>query len=235
MKKIALGLFLLCLCVASAGANSLFITTILDCTTEKVQDVAIEIMTGKNFIIDEVSPYKIVFEKNFGDGFFVGKHMRKVQINVLARDGNVKLMVANYAALGDAFKMQVGVDHVIPLIKEIKHAIDGTAISLIENEAVDQLPGSGNVREKKLGLSIGEKDSAGLYRVRDVEAGSFAAEAGIYIGDIIHEMNGRYLSDMGKRAVESYLSNKWGSGASVVLVVEHDGQKKTIILKKKPE
>ena len=78
----------------------------------------------------------------------------------------------------------------IPIIQELKNTIDHTPIDQITNEAIDQLPGSGNKREKKLGLTLTEKGIDGFYRVKTVEPGSVAFDAKIMINDTVLEING---------------------------------------------
>lgn len=101
-------------------------------------------------------------------------------------------------------------------------------------EAVNQLPGSGNVREKKLGLTIGDKDADGKYIVTGIESGSFAANAKLAVGDVIMEINGRPTNEMDKQAIDNYIANKWGSGSSIMIVYEREGKMDIVSLKKNP-
>ena len=237
MRKIIIfvALFLVFSCAAFAQEGRfIFIATINDCTAEEVQNVIINKMVSRNFTIEEITPYKMVFQKNFND---LGGYSRYFpQFNIVSNDNNVKLIVTQESqsqnVWGQNFVGQSGIKHLIPIIQEIKHDIDGTPIDLIKNEAVNQLPNSGNEPEKMLGIKLTDKDMNGYYRIKEVAAGSFAAEKGVYINDIIHEINGMSLSDMDKDAVESYIANKWGTGSSLVMVIEHEGQKNIISLKR---
>lgn len=67
--------------------------------------------------------------------------------------------------------------------------------------------------------------------VIDVKPGS-AAHGKIAIGDAILEINGMSLNGMDREAVKTYIANKWGSGASLIMLVQHDGEKNFVTLKK---
>ena len=76
------------------------------------------------------------------------------------------------------------------------------------------------------GLVLGENGG-----VIDVKPGS-AAHGKIAIGDAILEINGMSLNGMDREAVKTYIANKWGSGASLVMLVQHDGEKDFVTVKK---
>ena len=236
MKKLLLAMALILTISTSSFAASIFATTIRDCNSQKVQDVLIEVMTGKNFVINEVTPYKVTFDKNFGDGFWTAAQNTTVRFTLLERDGNVKMMVSETEKMSNGWggwiERKRSIDQLIPLIQEVKNTIDHTPMDQIKNEAVDQLPGSGNVREKKLGLTISDKDSGGFYRVLAVEPGSAAADAKIVINDKILELNGQSVSGMDKSGLDSYIANKWASGASLIILIDHDGTQNMVTLKK---
>ncbi len=236
MKKILIVIALILTFTSTAFAAAIYTTTIKDCTVEKVQDVLIEVMTGKNFVVNEVTPYKMTFDKNFGDGFWSAAQNTTVRFNLLARDGNIKMMVSETEKIsngwGGFFERKRSIDQLIPIIKEVRSSIDHTPKDAITNEAVDQLPGSGNEREKKLGLTLTDKDGENVYKVKAVEPGSASSDAKIFINDKILEINGRVLSSLDKDSVNSYIANKWGAGASLVMLIEHEGEQKLITLKK---
>ena len=236
MKRLSIAIAMLLIFVSTSFAAAIYTTTIKDCSVEQVQDVLIEIMTGKNFVINEVTPYKITFDKNFGDGFWTAAQNTTVRFNLLERDGNIKMMVSETEKIsngwGGFFERKRSIDHLIPIIKEVRNSIDNTPKDEIINEAVDQQPGSGNEREKKLGLTLTDKDDQNVYRVKSVEPGSASSEAKIIINDKILEINGRALSSMDKEAVTSYIANKWASGASFILLVEHEGEQRLVTIKK---
>ncbi len=226
MKKLLTTLALILALASTASAASLYTSTIMDVTPEQVQDTLIEIFTGKNFIIDEVTPYMVSFQKSFGDGFFEPTKLNTVKCNLIERDGNVRLMVSQMEIIAGRTMRKRSIDHLIPMLSEVKHVLDGTPVEEVRNEAVNQLPGSGNEREKELGLVLGENGG-----VIDVKPGS-AAHGKIAIGDAILEINGMSLNGMDREAVKTYIANKWGSGASLVMLVQHDGEKNYVTVKK---
>lgn len=232
MKKAILSMCLIVLFSATALAASLYITTIQEANIEQVQDALIEVMTGKNFTINEVTPHKVTFNKNFGDGIFIATTEQTVIFNLISRDGNVKMMVTQTEIAQGVWKRQRSIDHLVPIIKDIRNAIDGTPHDLIRNEAVNQLPGAGNEREKTLGIVISEKDAQGKFRVEKVTPGSYAAEKQIAAGDILLEINGRSTENYDKSALESYIANKWGQGASLVFAFDRAGDIKVVTLKR---
>lgn len=238
MKRISIAIAVLFMFIFSstAFAAAIYTTTIKDCNPEQVQDVLIEIMTGKNFVLNEVTPHKITFDKNFGDGFWTAAQNTTVRFNLLARDGNVKMMVSETEKIsngwGGFFERKRSIDQLIPIIKEVRNSIDHTPKDEITNEAVDQLPGSGNEREKKLGLTLTDKDEQNVCRVKSVEPGSASYDAKIIINDKILEINGRSISSFDKDSVVAYIANKWASGASLILLIEHEGEQRLVTLKK---
>lgn len=232
MKK-GLFIFIFAMLIATpATATTLYTTTIQETTVETVQEALIDIMTGKNFAIDEVTPYKVTFNKNFGDGFFIASRAQTVIFNLLARDGNVKMMVTQTELVQGMLKRQRSIEHMIPIIKEVKNAVDGTPLDSIQNEAVNQLPGSGNEREKSLGITLSEKDSNNRYRIEKIASGSYAADKQIAVGDVLLEVNGRNTAEYEKKALESYIANKWGDGSSLVFAFDRDGEIKVVSLKR---
>ncbi|MCC8057361.1 PDZ domain-containing protein [Cloacibacillus sp.] len=236
MKKIMMAILFVILTASVSFAASVYTTTIRDCTPQQVQDVLIEVMTGKNFAINEVTPYKLTFDKNFGDGFWTAAQNTTVRFNLLPRDGNIKMMVTETEKIsngwGGFYERKRSIDQLVPIIKEVKNLIDHTPKDQIGNEAVDQLPGSGNEREKKLGLTLTDKDMQGCYRAKTVDPGSAAANAKIVINDKILEINGQDLSTLELEAINTYIANKWASGSSLIILIEHDGEKKIVTLKK---
>lgn len=166
MKKILITTAILLIFTSASFAATIYTTTIKNCSVEQVQDVLIEIMTGKNFVINEVTPYKLTFDKNFEDAFTT------VIFNLLARDANVRMIVTETEKSSYGYKSLRSINHLVPIIKEVRNSIDHTPQDEITNEAVDQLPGSGNEREKKLGLTLTDKDDQNIYRVKSVDQGS---------------------------------------------------------------
>lgn len=230
MKKTICSLVILLLFSTAAAAATLYTVTIRETTIPRVQDVVLEVMMGKNFFIDEVDANKIVVGKNFGDGIWVPTTFCKVKFNLLERDGNVKMMVTQTDTVG-VVSRQRPVDHLIPFIQEIKNKIDGTPVSQIASEAVNQLPGSGNVREKALGIRLGSKLENGYIVIDGIDAASLAADAGLAAGDLVVEVNGRPSKDFDVNALQSYLANKSAQKSAIFLVYSRGGKEQLVTLK----
>lgn len=230
MKKFTLLVLMLALFSTPAIAATIYTTTINETTIPRVQDVILEIMMGKNFYIDDVDANKVIVGKNFGDGIFILTTFCRVKFNLLERDGNVKVMVTQTDTVG-VVSRQRPIDHLVPFILEIKNKIDGTPVSQISSEAVNQLPGSGNVREKALGIRLGTKLENGYIVIKDVDSGSLAADAGLVPGDLIVEVNGRPSKNFDVNALQSYLANKSAQNSSIFLVYARNGKENLATLK----
>lgn len=230
MKKVMYSIICLLLFSTAAAAATLYTVTIKETTIPRVQDVVLEVMMGKNFFIDEVDANKIVVGKNFGDGIWVPTTFCKVKFNLLERDGNVKMMVTQTDTVG-VVSRQRPVDHLIPFIQEIKNKIDGTPVSQIASEAVNQLPGSGNVREKALGIRLGSKLENGYIVIDGIDSASIAADAGLAAGDLVVEVNGRPSKDFDVNALQSYLANKSAQKSAIFLVYSRGGKEQLVTLK----
>lgn len=234
MKKgvfVSLAVALLLSITAPAFAAKMFITTIRETTVKQVQDVTIEVMTGKNFTIDEADNYKIVFTKDFGDGFWIATHHCLVKFNFLERDGNIKVTLTETEILQGMMHRARSIDPLIPFIKEIRNKIDGTPVDQIANEAVNQLPGSGNSREKTLGVALGQKTEEGLIVIDRIEPGSLAADAKLVKGDVIVEVNGRSTKEFEVSTLSTYLANKAAEGSSIMVIYKRDGKQDMVTLK----
>ncbi|MCF4150856.1 PDZ domain-containing protein [Dethiosulfovibrio sp. F2B] len=225
MKKLLFAL-LAVLCITTAvSAASLYTVTINDTDTQAVQDAAIEIMTGKNFTIEEVTPYKAVFSKGFGDGFWTASRLCYVNLAFIERDGNVKVMVSETEKIGAIIRKR-SINHLVPLVQQIKSTVDGTPVDQVQNEAVDQLPGSGNEREKALGLVLDDQIGADGIKIMSVDPGSLAEESGILAMDVLSEINGRETTSMTPSAVKTYLANKMAAKSSIMMIVTRGTDKK---------
>jgi len=200
-----------------------------DTNVATVQDTAIEVMTGKNFTIDEVTPYKIVFTKSFGDGIWVATKVCYVLFNFVERDGNVKLIVSETEKMNQITRKR-GVDHLVPIVNEIKSSVDGTPIERISNIAKDQLPGSGNERKKELGIIFKDSITQEGLEIIKIQPGSLAAEKGMLASDVLVEVNGRPVTDMTQSGLKSYLANKMASNCSIMLTIRRGKENKLIVL-----
>lgn len=230
MKKFTFLVLLMALFSTPAMAATIYTTTINETTIPRVQDVILEIMMGKNFYIDDVDANKVIVGKNFGDGIWIPTTFCKVKFNLLERDGNVKVMVTQTDTVG-LVSRQRPIDHLVPFIQEIKNTIDGTPVTQISSEAVNQLPGSGNVREKALGIRPGAKPGNGCIVIKDIDSASIAADAGLVAGDRIVEVNGRPSKDFDVNALQSYLANKSAQKSAIFLVYARDGKEHLVTLK----
>ena len=230
MKKFTLLVLMFVLFSTPARAATIYTTTINETTIARVQDVILEIMMGKNFYIDDVDANKVIVGKNFGDGIWVPTTFCRVKFNLLERDGNVKMMVTQTDTLG-VVSRQRPIDHLVPFFQEIKNTIDGTPLTQISSEAVNQLPGSGNVREKALGIKLGTPLENGYIVIKDVDSASMAADAGLVPGDLIVEVNGRPSKDFDVNALQSYLANKSAQKSAIFLVYKRNGKENLVTLK----
>ncbi len=234
MKRIFWVAVVITVFVSVASAASLYTVTISDTDAQTVQDATIEIMTGKNFTIDEITPYKAVFTKSFGDGFWTASRLCYVIFNFVERDGNVKLMVSETEKVNNIERKR-GIDHLVPLVKRIKSAVDGTPEESVSNEAKNQLPGSGNEREKALGLKLAKDSQDSFVKILAVEPGGLAADAGVLALDILEEINGRSTKDMTLNAINSYFANKMAAKSSIMIVISRGGKKELLMLNENEE
>ncbi|MBQ0055786.1 MAG: PDZ domain-containing protein [Synergistaceae bacterium] len=223
-KLIRSALIILCFTLP-AHAESMYTVTVNNVSLKQVQDAVIEVFTGKNFNLDDVSDYRIVMTKAFGDGFWVASRKCFVRCNTIARDGNVKMTFTEEEGDNGAYRRR-SIDHLIPIINEVKSVLDGTPKNIIKNEAVNQLPGSGNEREKALGIRLAENN-----KVAEIVAAS-AAQDKIFPGDLIVEIDGISVENMDTKSLETYISNKWGNSKSLTFTIDHEGKKNIIVLTK---
>ena len=229
MKKILfVALFVLLGCNAAWGAQ-VFVTTVQSTDIRQVQDVSIEYMMGRNFAVDRVEEYTLTFTKGFGDGFWLASRNMVVKFNMLARDGNVKLMVTQFENSPQAWLSgQRAIEHLIPLIRNIRHSIDGTPQDQIENEAVNQGADDSDTSPNKQKAVVKSGLSFDGLNVKSVEAGGIAEKAGLKAGDRIVEINARPADEKTLKDLDTRLA----SGRSVMVVYEREGKKDVATLKK---
>jgi len=232
MKKTLLSILFILIVTSSSFAATLYTTTIKNAAVDQVVDTLVQVLTAKNFTVDEITPYKVTFNKAFGDGFWVASQFQTVIFNLIPRDGDIKMMVSQTELVQGVMKRQRSIDHMIPIIKEVKNSIDGTPLDSIQNETVDPSADSEKEKGKKLGLKIKDKGKDGLYRIESVDPESAAAGAKLAANDAIIEINGRVMSEYGKAEVEAYIANKWDAGSSLIMVIKRDIKKIMITLKR---
>jgi S1-C subfamily serine protease len=227
MKKLLLAIVLVIGLCGVAWSSQIFTTTIQNTTIQQVQDVSLEYMMGKNFAVDRVDDYTITFTKGFGDGFWIASRNMTIKFNMLQRSDNVKLMVTQFEDSPQAFrKGQRSIEHLIPLIKDIRHTIDGTPLNEIANEVIDQQADLTNKSPQTIQTS-GLIFNFDELRVSSVESGSLAEKAGLQPGDIIVEVNASPADEKILKDIDARLS----SGRSVVIVYEREGKKDMATLK----
>jgi membrane-associated protease RseP (regulator of RpoE activity) len=226
MKKLLLAAALLTVGLSgTAFGAQVFTTTIKNTTIKQVQDVSLEYMMEKNFAIDRVEDYTLTFTKGFGDGFFLVSRNMTVKFNMLQRDGDVKLMVTQFEGSPEMARAgQRAIEHLIPLIRDIRHSIDGTPIDQIENEAVNRQSGLSIKPAQKTKTSGLSFKASQIY---SVEPDSIADKAGLKPGDDIIEINGKPTDEKALKDIDARL----GSGRSVVIVYGRDGDKHLATLK----
>ena len=227
MKKLILAVTLAMILCGMASGAQIFTTTIRNTTIRQVQDVSLEYMMSRNFAIARVEAHTLTFTKGFGDGIWIIQRNMIVKFNMLERDGNVKLMVTQFEDSPQAYiKGQRAIEHLAPLIQDIRHAIDGTPLEQIVNEVTDQQPGAKGKAAKKA-----EAKASGLafdgVKISGVEPGSLADKAGFKEGDVLVEINGKPASAKNLEDIDARLAAK----RSVIITYERDGKKGVITLK----
>jgi len=142
--------FLFCLPGFAKQQDKVFVTTIYDTTIEKVQEVATEKFVGRRFTLVSITPNQLVFAKTLEANYVV-------LFNMLKTDYGIKVIVSetrgdtvtNYSfapswrypfggrvmAYNEYQETNKSIKPIIPIIREIKHEIDGTQLTEIENEA----------------------------------------------------------------------------------------------------
>ena len=212
--------------IAPVQAAQLFTTTIYNTTTEQVRDVSISYMMEHNFAIDRVEDYTITFTKGFGDGFWTASRNMIVKFNVLQTEENVKLMVTQFEDSPQAWiKGQRAIEHLIPLIQEIRHSIDGTPLDQIVNEAKVSGKGDNESTSQEIYRDSGLRFSENI--ITNVAKDSIADKAGLQVGDVIIEVNARPAQGDIKKGIDQALL----AGRSVVITYERSGEKDVLTLK----
>lgn len=231
MKRLRTALFIfLSIIVLSTAASAavMFTTTVTETDIPAVQEAIINVFTPKGFAIVDLGPNKVELNKSFGDGFFAAIRNRTVIFTLIQQGENVRMMVAQNELNQGIVRLQNNIDHLIPLIREVRNSVDGTPPDRIVNDT----PAPGE-KEKELEETIGLtlKAADGGYTA-EVAGGESAAKAGLQNGDLVLEINGKALSDMKEREVENYIAEKWDAGSSIIVLYERDGNKDLLTLKK---
>lgn len=200
----------------------------MNTTIETVRDESIDYMTDKNFSLDRVEDYTVTFNKGLGDGFWIASRNMIVKFNTLQRGENVRLIVTQFEDSPQAMrKGQRQIDHLIPLIKEIRHNIDGTPLDEIENEAKDQQT-PGDEEKAKPAPKSGVKFNGST--IESLEPKGVARKAGLQVGDVILEVNAKPVSAEGDSLVQ-ILDKGLADGRSIIIIYERDGSQNIVTLK----
>lgn len=231
MKTLRTFLYVLLLTLFLASSSSaavMFTTTINETNIPTVQEAIINVFTPKGFATVDIGPNKVELNKSFGDGFFLAIRNRTVIFTLLQQGENVRMMVAQNELNQGIVRLQNNIEHLIPLIQEVRHNIDGTPVDRIVNES--PAPGEEKPKpEETMGLTL--KAANGVYIAEVAEEG-VAIGAGLKNGDIVHEINGKVLADMKEREVENYIAEKWDAGSSLIIMYEREGNRDLLSLKK---
>lgn len=197
--------------------------TIKNTDIKDVQDTLITVFMGKNFNLDDVTDYRLIFTK-IVDGYNSDAKCF-VRCNMFERDGNVRLVVTQDDFTSKGYSRR-NVEHLIPLVKEVKNKIDGTLLDDIVNEVVNEIPNTRNTNKNTLGLKFSDEQI-----VLDVVNNSLS-HGKIFVGDRILEIDGIVTDKMDKDSMTTYINNKWETVQSIIFTVEHEGQKSFIKISK---
>ena len=231
-KMIFISLCFVLFLISDATATSrMYTTTIRNTTIPAVQETIINVFSSKGFSVTDIGSNKIDLNKTFGDGFFLAIRNRTITFTMFPNEKDVRVMVTQSELNQGIIRLQNSIDHLIPLIKTVRNSIDGTPINMIENETVLD-DGTKDPKEIKMGISITDKGTDNLYRIKSIDPGSGAESAKLAVNDAVVEINGRCMSEYEKREVELYLLEKWDAGSSLVMLISRDGEQKMVTLKK---
>ncbi|WP_414479115.1 PDZ domain-containing protein [Pyramidobacter sp.] len=227
-KNLLLSLIALVMLAAPGAAATTFITTVKDTNVDQVQEEAIKVFTQRKFSISEVTPYKIDFQKSSGDGFFLQARVMTVRINMLPKDGNVKLIVSEIELNNMLGARARSIDPIIPLIKTVRNAIDGTPMDSIVDESEDEK----KPKVPESGLEFANaRNSDGFPVISAVSKDSIAEKAGFKAGDIITEMNIRSTKDMNINELRTKINERIAGKRVVMLTFLREGKESTAKLK----
>ena len=231
MKKLVLCAIFILVFASSAPAANMFTTVIRETTIPVVQETIINIFSQKGFAVADVGSNKVALNKSFGDGFFTAIRNRTILFTLLQQEEDVKMMVSQNELNNGWIHLQNNIEHLIPLVQEVRSTIDGTPLDQIVNETPAPSDAS-KPAPKKIGLTLAKPDGQEHY-VAKIEKGGEADKAGLASGTVVYEINGKVLNDMKtQREIENYINTKWDAGASLILLYDKNGTKEMLTLKK---
>ena len=244
MKKLIATLVLILLLATSANAMQEMQKEVSCAELNKVKDAIVSVVgPGRGVRINKVSEYEVVFEFKTGNDLanllFMNRHTGVQPVGRIYFD-LIPMSEKTLIKATTAFVENPGTGNEIinrnignKKDERTSHNILEKVASLVdpdyqpeylrdnEKKKIAEQP-----KERQLGLTIGESGT-----VTNV-AKDGAANGKIFIGDRLIEINGITLADMDITAIRSYIANKWGAGSSLVMVIEHDNEKKIVTLKK---
>jgi Trypsin-like serine proteases, typically periplasmic, contain C-terminal PDZ domain len=147
-RRLAVATILACIALCSfvlsstpAHAKQLFVTTIHDTDLYTVQEVAVHCMKERGFAPDRVEERLMTFRKRFDDAFWLGSRNMVVKFDTKQDGPDVVLMVTQYEDNPHAHaRGRMAIDHLAPIIRDIRHSVDGTPLNRIYNEAATGAP-----------------------------------------------------------------------------------------------
>lgn len=221
-------------------------TTNMKVVKDAIMQVVMSTPALDGIKIHHVDDYSVVFQKTIDNPMAVilysNSHAMRYPANRLYFNlipFSDKILVKSYVALvknpGSGAEHELApssykkdLQGIAQLLEEIKAVVEPGYIPLVIEEPKSNKKEE-KPQEKPLGLKLGENGE-----IIEVQKDSYA-DGVLFVGDKILDINAQNISSMDKDAIESYIANKWGAGSSLVMVVEHEGQKNVISLKRKPE
>ena len=213
----------------------------------KAKDAILSIVASKKGIrIVQISDYQVILESEIQNPianlFYMNAHtgaqpVGRFYFDLIPASSKIliKLNTAIISNPGTAFEKitrNVGNkdDQIVlhNLLEKVAAAADPSYRPQFIEKAAKQIKANTPEapKEKEFGVIF---DEAGI--ITEICANS-VVQGKLYVGDKILEINGKNLSNMDREAVKTYIANKWGSGASLVMLVQHNGEKDFVTIKK---
>lgn len=233
LKKLVLSVLFIVIMASCAFADKAYIITVNNTTTDNVKSVLKDTFLQSGYEVKAEEDERIIFLVRAGDGFFTPLQRFSVYCDMTPLGENVKLNVTKKVAQG-FLVMDEDITDIAPLIKKAKNLIDGTPTEYIINELEDSTEQQ-NQPEKPLGIVLNDKNSDGVYTIKEITPYSIAEETKLQAGDAILEIDARSLSELSFDEVNELLTKKWDSGSTIFITFEHQGTKDILSLKRKPE
>ena len=195
----------------SAGAQSVYVMTLMDISIEEAQDGVRDFMFAKNFSLDTEFPHTLIFSKRFPQMFTTNR--RTVRFNFQPREDGTRVLVSG------------AINQLGPILKEMKHQLDSTPRHKIRNEAINQMPGFLNKSPLILGIVIRHKNRDGFAVIDEVRELSWAMDVGLKPKDLILEIDGNPTTINSIPWIRSLLGGLYEGNTHFTLKIERDGRK----------